>query len=216
VDLARRSEYYTPSYINETDVLRGATTIELSDRRWANVYCESDRDACFNAILDDRALREKVKLLEALGYKHPISRMTHRKTEEEVAEMEKQKEEAFAKLVQFGADGGQDLSRSREADVAYIAYGEYTIPEDVQGSVDGNPFFKNKVALTVLREFQGFDAVNNEIRLDGDDAGTVGCVGGNCCELLDGTRRPWRKASAEVSGIVHTQSAGGCGSRGTV
>ena len=177
MDLARRSEYYTPSYINETDVLRGATTIELSDRRWANVYCESDRDACFNAILDDRALREKVKLLEALGYKHPISRMTHRKTEEEVAEMEKQKEEAFAKLVQFVADGGQDLSRWREADVADIAYGEYTIPEDVQGSVDGNPFFKNKVALTVLREFQGFDAVNNEVRLDGDDVGTVGLRG---------------------------------------
>jgi len=89
--------------VNETDVLREATMIELSDSRWAGVYGESDKGKCLSAILDDRALREKVKqalsdamssrkrnakdkLLEALGYRHLISRMTHRKTSDEAVE----------------------------------------------------------------------------------------------------------------------------------
>jgi len=61
VDVATRTEYYTPSYVNETDVLREATMIELSNRRRAGVYGESEREKCLNAILDDWALCEKVK-----------------------------------------------------------------------------------------------------------------------------------------------------------
>jgi len=69
-------------------------------------------------------------------------------------QLRRQKEEAIEKLVTKNADGEQDLSRWREADVVDIAYTDYLIPEDVRGPVEGDMFFKNKVALMVLKEFQ--------------------------------------------------------------
>lgn len=179
IEVALRREYFTPSYVDDVEILKLAVEMELSRTVWDNVYLEKDKEDILHACTFDKFLRERTrqslsdaisarkrnakdKLLEALGYTHLVSRLRLRTTLAHVEERDRQKREAFTRLRSENTDGVENMSFWRDSDITTMFYPGSSMTDEVMRPVEGDMFFRRNMSLMVLREFLGYDAFESK------------------------------------------------------